>query len=143
MRIIIRTVEMPAAKKPDDIIKWFCEVLGIAAGSDSDVEERIFRAFAYAAQTNSGISSSDITLRQGLARSTVIYHINRLIDMGLITKKGRRYYLRATNMARMVEELEYDLDREMNRMLNVAQEFDRLMLQQGAKSRRTKAPKKR
>jgi hypothetical protein len=43
----------------------------------------------------------------------------------------------------MVEELEYDLDREMNRMLNVAQEFDRLMLQQGAKSRRTKAPKKR
>ncbi len=143
MRIIIRTVEMPAAKKPDDIIKWFCEVLGIAAGSDSDVEERIFRAFAYAAQTNSGISSSDITLRQGLARSTVIYHLNRLIDMGLITKKGRRYYLRATNMARMVEELEYDLDREMNRMLNVAQEFDRLMLQQGAKSRRTKAPKKR
>jgi predicted transcriptional regulator len=142
MRIIIRTVEMPAAKKPDDIIKWFCEVLGIAAGSDSDVEERIFRAFAYAAQTNSGISSSDITLRQGLARSTVIYHLNRLIDMGLITKKGRRYYLRATNMARMVEELEYDLDREMNRMLNVAQEFDRLMLQQGAKSRRTKAPKK-
>ena len=142
MRIIIRTVEMPAAKKPDDIIKWFCEVLGIAAGSDSDVEERIFRAFAYAAQTNSGISSSDITLRQGLARSTVIYHLNRLIDMGLITKKGRRYYLRATNMARMVEELEYDLDREMNRMLNVAQEFDRLMLQQGAKARRTKALKK-
>ncbi len=139
MRIFIRSIEMPDAKKPDDIIRWFCEVLGIAAeGGDSDAEGRIFRAFAYAARGSKGISSSDLTLRQGMARSTVIYHINRLIDMGIVTKRGRLYYLRATNLSKMVEELEYDLNREMSRMLDAAQEFDRLMLQ-SQKPRRARA----
>lgn len=134
MKIVIRSIETPTTKKPDAIIKWFCEALGIAAGNDdSDVEERIFRALAYAALNNEGVSSTDLTAGGKLARSTIIYHLNRLMDMGLITRRGRKYRLRATNLSKMVKELEYDLDREMSRMLDVAQEFDRLMLQHQAK----------
>lgn len=131
MKIVIRSVEKPTARRPEDLIDWFCEVFGISAeGGESDAEERIFKAFAYAAFENKGLSSSDPALRSGLARSTVIYHLNRLIGMGLITKQGRKYYLRANEMSKVIEELEYDINREMMRMLDAAHEFDKLMLQQ-------------
>ncbi|MCL5099785.1 MAG: winged helix-turn-helix domain-containing protein [Candidatus Marsarchaeota archaeon] len=138
IRIVIRSVEKPTIKKPEDLIDWFCEVFGIGTESGAaDAEERIFKAFAYAAFENKGLSSSDPSLRQGLARSTVIYHLNRLISMGLITKQGRKYHLRANEMSKVIEELEYDINREMMRMLDAAHEFDRLMLRQ----RRTRSPR--
>jgi len=56
----------------------------------------------------------------------VIYHLNRFIEAGVIVKRGRKYHLRAKEMAKVVEELEYDIDREMHRMLDMAKDFDRL-----------------
>jgi hypothetical protein len=53
--------------------------------------------------------------------------LNRFIDAGLLVKRGRKYYLRASEMQKAIEEIEYDISREMQRMLDTAKEFDRLM----------------
>ena len=58
---------------------------------------------------------------------TVIYHLNRFIDAGLLVKRGRKYYLRASEMYKAIEEIQYDMEREMKRMLDTAREFDKLM----------------
>ena len=68
-----------------------------------------------------------LKLDTDLARSTVIYHLNRFIDSGLLVKKGRNYYLRASVMSKAIEEIEYDIDRELSRMLDTAKQFDKLM----------------
>ena len=129
--IIIRSVEKPRDNHPQVLIKWFCEVFGLANDDeDNGIEEQILLRFAKAAYQGHGISSSELKLDKDIARSTVIYHLNRLMDMGLITKQGRKYYLRANEMSKVIEELEYDINREMMRMLDAAHEFDRLMLQQ-------------
>jgi predicted transcriptional regulator len=126
-KIVIRAVEKPVYKEPDDIIRWFCEALGLTSGDQkSGIEVELLKRFLAAAANNTGISSSEIRLPSNVARTTVIYHINRFMESGLVVKKGRKYYLRAPELSTAIEEIEYDIEREMRRMLDTAKEFDRL-----------------
>ncbi len=127
-RIEIRFVERPDLDDPETIIRWFCRVFGLATREGDSIEEQIFRNFAEAAYHNKGIASSELRLDTELTRSTVIYHLNRFIDAGLLVKRGRRYFMRASELSKAIEEIEYDIDRELHRMLDTAREFDRMML---------------
>ncbi|MDE1811099.1 MAG: hypothetical protein KGH66_03595 [Candidatus Micrarchaeota archaeon] len=124
---MIRFVERPDTSDSEAMIKWFCNVLGLSDEKGESIEEQMLREFADAAYKNEGLSSAEITLDTPIARSTVIYHINRFIDTGLVVKRGRKYYLRASEMSKAIEEIEYDIEKEMHRMLDTAKEFDRLM----------------
>lgn len=125
--IIIRSVEKPSDNQPQVLIKWFCEVFGLANDDeDNGIEEQILMRFAKAAYQGHGIPSSELKLDKDIARSTVIYHLNRLMDMGIIIKRGRKYYLRAMDMSKTIEEIEYDLNREIMKMLDTAKEMDKL-----------------
>ena len=59
-----------------------------------------------------------------------------LTEVGLLVKRGRKYYLRASEMHKAIEEIEYDVSREMQRMMDTAKEFD--MLLQGSMGGRVK-----
>lgn len=135
-RIVIRFVERPDMDDTRKMIRWFCEVFGLASESANfGVEEQILRRFAEAAYRNEGLSSSELDLDTDLARSTIIYHLNRFIDAGLLVKRGRKYYFRASEMSKAIQEIEYDINRELMRMLDAAREFDRIM-EQGFKRRK-------
>src|SRR5580658_6944290 len=96
-RIVIRFVERPDFNDPEQMIKWFCKVFGLSTEDNSNsIEEQILRNFADAAYKNEGLSSSELDLHTELARSTIIYHLNRFIEVGLLVKRGRKYYLRAS-----------------------------------------------
>ncbi len=128
-RIVIKFVERPDFKDQEKMLKWFCEVFGLSSDNDSfdSIEEQILKNFTEAAYEDKGLASSELKLNTDLARSTVIYHLNRFIEAGLLVKHGRKYYLRASEMYKAIEEIEYDINREMRRMLDTAREFDRLM----------------
>lgn len=126
-RIVIKFVERPDFNDSEKMLKWFCDVFGLSSSGDDSIEEQILRSFTVAAYRNKGLASSELKLDTDLARSTVIYHLNRFIDAGLLVKRGRKYYLRASEMQKAIEEIEYDINREMQRMLDTAKEFDRLM----------------
>ncbi|MEM3020557.1 MAG: winged helix-turn-helix domain-containing protein [Candidatus Micrarchaeaceae archaeon] len=127
-KIVIKSVDKPVeAKSPDAIISWFCEVFGLSGSGEPDsIESDILKRFLVAAARNEGISSSEIKLGKDVPRSTVIYHLNRLIESGLVVKRGRKYYMRAQGLSTSLEEVEYDIDREFQRMIDIAREFDRL-----------------
>ncbi len=126
-KIAIRALERPDANDPETLLKWFCASFGLSVNENGGIEEKILKELFYSAKANEGISSSELNLGTDLSRSTVIYHLNRFIEMGIAVKKGRKYYLRANEMSKVIEELEYDIEREMQRMLDVAKEFDSLM----------------
>ncbi len=126
-KIVIKAVEKPVYKEPDDMIKWFCEALGLSSGDQKGgIEVELLKRFLVAAANNTGISSSEVKLPSNVARTTIIYHINRFIESGLVVKRGRKYYLRAQELSTSIEEIEYDIEREMRRMLDTAREFDML-----------------
>ncbi len=92
-----------------------------------DVEGQILINFIYAAKEGRGISSTELKIEPKIPQSTLIYHLNRFMDLGMIVRRGHRYYLRANDMSKVIEEINYDIDREFMKMLNVAKEFDRLI----------------
>jgi predicted transcriptional regulator len=143
-RIVIKFVERPDFKDQEKMLKWFCDVFGLSSGDDAfdSLEEQILKNFTEAAYKDKGLSSSELDLNTDLARSTVIYHLNRFIEVGLLVKHGRKYYLRASEMQKAMEEMKYDMEREMSRMIDTAREFDRLMETSMKKSSKTKESKK-
>lgn len=127
-RIVIKALERPDFNDPEKLIRWFCTVFGLTGDEETaGISEQILSNFATAAYMDKGLSSSELKLHTELARSTVIYHLNRFIDSGLVVKRGRKYYLRASEMSKAIEEIEYDIDREFSRMLDTAREFDKIM----------------
>lgn len=125
-KIEIRVLEKPDDKDPKKILMWFVAAFGLSSDDKDSIEGQILKDFAYATKRTEGLSSAELTFDKEVARSTVIYHLNRLMEVGLVVKKGRKYHLRAMDMTKVIEEIEYDIEREMQRMLDTAKEFDRL-----------------
>ncbi|MEM3227509.1 MAG: hypothetical protein QXR58_02325 [Candidatus Micrarchaeaceae archaeon] len=129
--IVIRSIEKPVRGKEsaDMLIRWFCEALGLSKQDEKEsIEEKILKKFIYAAFNNKGLSSSEISLGKPIPRSTIIYHLNHFIDIGVVVKKGRKYYLRSVDMASTIKELEYDMNREMKKLFDMAEELNNIML---------------
>ncbi len=126
--IIIKSVEKPYSNDPDSFISWFCKSFGLESELDNNdsIEKDLLKGFIEAALSGKGISSSDLAKKFKIARTTIIYHLNRLIDAGWIVKRGRIYYLRGKELSDVIEEIEYDINREMMRMLDIARQFDKL-----------------
>ncbi|MGC8495892.1 MAG: hypothetical protein ACP5RM_01580 [Candidatus Micrarchaeia archaeon] len=118
-KIVIKSIERPREENPDAIIRWFCKVFDL----DSEIETELMKKFISAARRNKPITSSELSF-SSIARSTVIYHLNRFIDAGLVVRKGRKYMFRGSSLSSLIEEMEYDINREMQRMLDLAREFD-------------------
>ncbi|MCL5430213.1 MAG: winged helix-turn-helix domain-containing protein [Candidatus Marsarchaeota archaeon] len=127
-KIIIKTVARPMSNNPEDIIRYICIEFGFSSGLDEDKSvEKILEELAEAARDSRGLTSSELQKDKELARSTVIYHLNRFIDSGLVVKQGRQYYLRAMELSKAIEEIEYDLEKELKKMIDTAREFDKEM----------------
>ncbi len=127
-KITIHSTARPVRNNPDDIIRWICVELGFSNGLDEDnVVEKMLAELAEAAHDNRGLTSSELHKGKGPSRSTIIYHLNRFIDCGLVVKQGRQYYLRAMELSKALEEVEYDIDIEMKKMINMANEYDRAL----------------
>ncbi|MEM0124195.1 MAG: hypothetical protein QXF41_01455, partial [Candidatus Micrarchaeaceae archaeon] len=55
-------------------------------------------------------------------------HINRLISIGLATRRGRRYLLREADMESTIEAMQADIIREFERMLEFASRLDKILI---------------
>lgn len=142
-KIIIKSINKPKEKNTDYLIIWFCKAFGLVSEKGgNDIEVQIMKKFLIASFENKGLSSSEIKIgKQPIARSTIIYNLNRFIESGLVVKKGRKYYFRAKELSSAIEEIEYDIEREMQRMLDIAKEFDRLFEMNRRKTRKMKIAK--
>ncbi len=127
-KLIIRVTERPSHESPEKIIKWFCVVFGLSGNENSnDIGVQILKKFIMDSKNRkNGLSSSDFKFKVKIPKSTVIYHLNRFISTGLIVKKGRKYFLRATSLMSAIEEIEYDINKEFKKMLDTAMEFEQM-----------------
>ncbi len=127
-KIVIRTTARPITNNPEDIIRWVCVEFGFSSGLEEDkTVEKMLEELAEAARDSKGLTSSELQKDKELARSTIIYHLNRFMDSGIVVKQGRHYYLRAMELSKAIEEIEYDMQKEMQKMIDTAKEFDKEM----------------
>lgn len=124
-RITIIKIRRPVTENLNEELQWFGTSLGLFNLRDKDKScFRIFIELLKATKNNKSISSDDLAERLELSRGTVIHHVNKLMETGLVVHEGKGYMLRVNNLSALIEELEEDINRTCSSLKRIAQEID-------------------
>ncbi len=125
-RIVIKSVGRPHIENFDNLTMWFCEVFDLGNKND-ELEPKILKEILINSINGNGVTSKELNKKLGLPRSTVIYHLNRFIYSGLVIRRARRYYLRSDDLASTIEDIQAEMFREFNRLINLAERMDNIL----------------
>ncbi len=125
MKITIIKLRKPTEKDVNNDLQWFSESLGLFG--DRDKEKSCFRVFLElikAIRRKKALTSDEIALRSHLTRATVIHHLHKLIESGLIIPYENKYILRVDNLENLILELKKDLIRTFEDLQDLAKDLD-------------------
>ena len=124
-KITIIRMRMPAQGNINEELQWFGNSLGLFNLRDKNKScFRIFIELLKSARRNQPISSDEIASRTSLSRGTVIHHINRLMDSGIVVYERNAYILRVANLRELIDEVEKDIFRACADLKKVAEDID-------------------
>ena len=118
-------VRKPGKKGLNEDLQWFSHSLGLFGSRDK--EKSCFRVFVElikASRRNRPLSSDEIAHRSNLSRATVIHHLTKLIESGLVLNLNNKYVLRVDNLEELVDEVKKDLLRVFDDLRFMAEELD-------------------
>lgn len=124
-RITIVKIRKPLQKNMNRDLQWFSESLGLF--TERDKEKSCFRIFIElikAARKKQTLSSDEIAFNSNLSRGTVVYHLNRLMESGLIVSHDNRYILRVDNLEELIEEIKKDVLKTLEDLKRIAEDLD-------------------
>ncbi len=124
-RITIIRVSMPRKRDANEELKWLGQSLGLFSERDKDSSlYRLFVELIKSRRRNELLSSDDIAYRLGLSRGTVVHHLNKLLESGIVVAERNKYVLRVSNLEVLIDELRKDLKRTMDSLKSIAKQLD-------------------
>ena len=109
----------------NDELQWFGNSLDLFNLRDKDKScFRIFIELLKATKKQIPISSDELAAKLDLSRGTVVHHLNKLIESGIVIVVKNKYILRGNNLQEMVEEIESDTLNSLKELKRVAKEID-------------------
>ncbi|MBI3027281.1 winged helix-turn-helix transcriptional regulator [Candidatus Woesearchaeota archaeon] len=124
-RITIVNIRKPAEHNVNQELQWFGTSLGLFNIRDRDKSTfRVFIELLKSAKANTPITSDELASKLSLSRGTIIHHINKLMESGIVIHEGNRYILRVDNLKSLIDEMEKDLKRACDDLKDVAREID-------------------
>ncbi len=125
-RITIVSVQREREENLNAKLQWFGQTLGLFNPRDKDSScFRVFIELLKAAKFKAPLSSDDIAFRLSLSRGTVVHHITKLMESGLVIAQGNRYMLRVNSLDMLAKELQKDAERSFLTLREVAQDLDK------------------
>ena len=127
-KITIIKIRMPARNEINEELQWIGASLGLFNLRDKDRScFRIFVELLKSSKKGEGLSSDEIAFKSGLSRGTVIHHINKLIESGLVIVEERKYILREAKLEPLIDEVEKDILRSLDGLRAIAKDIDKKM----------------
>jgi predicted transcriptional regulator len=124
-RITIVQIRRPIKKDINEELQWFCDSLGVSGLRDKDRScYRIFIELVKASKRQRPMSSDELGYKLNLTRGTVVHHLNKLIDGGLVVSDQSKYMLRVNNLSILIDEIEKDMRRICDDLKSVAKDID-------------------
>lgn len=124
-KLTIVQIRRPPRQDLNDELQWLGNSLGLFNLRDRDKScYRIFVELLKAARRNQPISSDELAFHLNLTRGTVVHHLNKLIEAGIVVQADRGYLLRVANLQQLIEELEKDIMRTCDNLKRVAKNID-------------------
>ncbi len=125
MRLTIIRLRKPAEKDINSDLQWLSESLGLFNERDKEKScFRVFLALIKARRSRKALSSDELALRSNLTRATVIHHLHKLQESGLIVTIENKYVLRVDNLEDLISELKKDLIRTFEDLQTIAKDLD-------------------
>ncbi len=103
-------------------IRSFSNSLGMF--NKRDKEKSCFRIFVNLLKEKEPISSDEIAERSRLSRATVIHHITKLRDSGIVIKKETGYTLKTRSLEKLTNEIEKDIFQTLERLKEMSRQID-------------------
>jgi len=124
---VVRDIKPPKKVDEEKDIEWMCRSLSLFTNRDADMNAyKIFRALLQSSKNNEPVSSTILAGDLKLSRGTVLFHLQKFSQAGLITRvKGRKYTLRKTNLEETIEAMMKDIEGMFERIRKVASEIDK------------------
>lgn len=128
---IIDRITIINAKPPKNMdlnaeLQWLGSALGLFGERDKDSScFRIFVTVINASRENKSISSNEIADGCELARGTVIHHLNKLQDTGLILHKNNKYCLSGRSIEDSMRQIQNEISNMFDLLETVARDIDK------------------
>jgi predicted transcriptional regulator len=127
-RITIIKIRKPVVNDVNEELRWFGSSLGLFNLRDKDSScYRIFVELLKAARKGHGLTSDELAARLNLSRGTIIHHINKLVEAGIVVSEANKYLLRENSLSILINELKKDIERSYSDLEGVAKDIDRWM----------------
>lgn len=124
-RITIIRVSRPRQHNVNDELKWLGHSLGLFTERDKDSSlYRLFVELIKSRRGNKLLTSDELAHRVGLSRGTVVHHLNKLLESGIVVSERNRYVLRVGNLEVLIEELRKDVRRTLDDLKAIAKQID-------------------
>ncbi len=125
-RITITRTERPALRDVNQQLQWIGSSLGLFSLRDKNSScFRIFIELIKSSKAGNALSSDEMAYRLGLSRGTVIHHLNRLSEAGIVVSQNNRYSLRVSSIEVLIDEIERDLKRACEDLKEIAKKIDK------------------
>ncbi len=113
---------------PDNInqdLQWVGSSLGLFNQRDKDSScFRVFITLLKKTRSADAVTSDDIALKLDLSRGTVVHHLSKLMDAGIVVHLKGGYSLREANLQKVIRSLQKDMDTIFGEIQDVAKEID-------------------
>ena len=125
-RITIVNIRKPSDTNINQELQWLGSSLGLFNLRDRDKScFRIFIELIRSSKAGNALTSDELGTKLNLSRGTIIHHINRLMESGIVIHEGNTYILRVDNLHTLIEEVEKDLKRACDDLKKAAEDIDK------------------
>jgi predicted transcriptional regulator len=124
-RLMIVRVRRNPHEDLNQELQWIGNSLGLFNLRDKDSScFRVFITLVKKAKRHEPISSDDIAERLNLTRGTVVHHLTKLIDSGIVIRERQGYLLRENDLVRVIQDIKRDMEDAFSELIEVAREID-------------------
>ena len=122
---IVRIRKIPSQDVNQEL-QWLGNALGLFNLRDKESScFRVFITLVKRAKNNEPISSDGIADKLDLSRSTVLHHLNRLVDAGIVIREKGGFALREANLSQVVKNIHQDVETTFSELQKIADEIDK------------------
>jgi len=106
-------------------LRWLGNSLGLFGLRDRDSScFRIFITLLRQTKRNEVVSSDKIAERLSLSRGTVVHHLNKLMNSGIVVREKRGYLLRENTLEGVIKDMKREMEAVFEELKGVAREID-------------------
>lgn len=122
---IVRRTSIPEQNLNEQLL-ILGQSLGLFNLRDKDKScYRLFIVLVKALKISVELTSDELAAQTGLSRGTVVHHLNRLMDAGIVTNYKNKYFINYSSLEEMVEDLRKGINLMLDDISSTAKKIDK------------------